>query len=102
LVQCWCFVFHFQRIDYPLIDPFVEKEPPPEKSVSHKPQKNKQNGGPGSFVPHAGLDLYDPPYERNRLPQVDTLVQEFNEFGVSERHPASFPVSIFHFHCPSG
>ena len=120
-----------------MIDSFVEKEPPPEKKVSHKPHKNKQYGGPGSFVPSgepsstqvsssriasanflnnhsrrssdvipipsslrassslAGLDLYDPPYERNR--QMDTLVREFNEFGVSEHHPASFPVSIFFF-----
>lgn len=138
MVQCWCFVFHYERIDYPLIDSFVEKEPPPEKKVSQKPRKNKQYGGPGSFVPSgepsssqvsssrissanllnnhprrssdvipipsslrassslAGLDLYDPPYERNRLSQMDTLVREFNEFGVSE-HPASFPVSMFFF-----
>jgi hypothetical protein len=115
-------------IDYPLIDSFVEKEPPPEKKVSHKPHKNKQYGGPGSFVPSGepssgqvsssriasasflnnhsrrssdvipipsslrasssltGLDLYVPPYERNRPPQIDTLVREFNEFGVSEHH----------------
>ena len=85
-----------------MIDPFVEKEPPPEKRVSQKPHKNKQSVGAGSFVPHAGLDLYVPPYERNRLPQMDTLVRDFNEFGVSERHPASFPVSFFYFHCLSG
>ena len=125
-------------VDYPLIDSFVEKEPPPEKKVARKPQKNKQYGGPGSFVPSgessssqvsssriasasflnnnsrrisdvipipsslrassslAGLDLYVPPYERDRRPQMDALVREFNEFGVSEHHhPASFPVSIF-------
>ena len=92
----------FQRIDYPLIDSFVEKEPPPEKKVSQKSHKNKQYGGSGSFVPPAGLDLYVPPYEKNRPPQTDTLVRDFNEFGVSERHPASFAVSIFHFHCLSG
>jgi hypothetical protein len=85
-----------------LIDSFVEKEPAPEKRVTHKPHKNKQYSGSASFVPPAGLELYVPPYERNRAPPMDNLVKEFNEFGVSERHPASFPVSIFLFHCISG
>lgn len=115
----------------------LKKEPPPEKKVSHKPSKNKQYGGPGSFVPSgeasptqvlsskitsasvlhsqsrqssdvipsslrassslAGLDLYVPPYERSRHPHMDTLVQEFNEFGVSEHHRESVPVSISSF-----
>jgi neural Wiskott-Aldrich syndrome protein len=51
----------------------------------------------------AGLDLYVPPYERSRRPQMDTLTREFNEFGVSEHHySASFPVSLsFNFICLS-
>ncbi|KDR83529.1 hypothetical protein GALMADRAFT_649948 [Galerina marginata CBS 339.88] len=41
----------------------------------------------------ANLDLYVPPYERNRNPQLDHLAQEFSEFGVSAqpRRRESFP-----------
>ena len=135
LVQCWCFVSFTCWLSW-LIH-LLKKEPPPEKKVSHKPSKNKQYGGPGSFVPSgeasptqvlsskitsasvlhsqsrqssdvipsslrassslAGLDLYVPPYERSRHPHMDTLVQEFNEFGVSEHHRESVPVSISSF-----
>ncbi|KAF8803710.1 hypothetical protein BYT27DRAFT_7108876 [Phlegmacium glaucopus] len=113
---------------------FWSNEPAPEKKDSQKPSKNKQYGGPGSFVPSgepsssqgsriasasvlynhsrhssdaipsslrpsgslAGLDLYVPPYERNRHSRIDTLAQEFNEFGVSEHHHReSFPPASY-------
>ncbi|KAF5388211.1 hypothetical protein D9615_000220 [Tricholomella constricta] len=40
----------------------------------------------------AKLDLYVPPYERNKISPVDKLANEFNEFGVSDhRRRDSFP-----------
>ncbi|KAH9482869.1 Ingression protein fic1 [Psilocybe cubensis] len=101
---------------------FWSNEPPPEKKITPKPPKNnKQYGGPGSFVPlgdqpiseqsrisgtatvipsslrasssAANLDLYVPPYERNKNAPLDKLAQEFSEFGVSSqsRRRETFP-----------
>ncbi|KAG5648671.1 hypothetical protein DXG03_000017 [Asterophora parasitica] len=39
----------------------------------------------------AKLDLYVPPYERNKASPVDKLANEFNEFGVSDLRRESFP-----------
>ena len=42
----------------------------------------------------ANLDLYVPPYERNRNTQMDNITQGFSEFGVSApRRRESFPVA---------
>ena len=109
-------------VNYPLIDLSIDKEPPPQKPPKNKgPGSFVPSREPSStriastsvltnrlrqssdVIPSSlrsssslgGLDLYVPPYERNRRPQIDTLVREFNEFGVSGHHySASFPVSI--------
>lgn len=90
-------------------DVFIQ-EPPPEKKVAQKPAKNnKQYGGPGMFIPQGERhparstslsggpgpsDLYVAPYEqRPQQTSVDSLAQEFSEFGVGRRRE-SFPVSV--------
>ncbi|TFK29310.1 hypothetical protein FA15DRAFT_632252 [Coprinopsis marcescibilis] len=96
---------------------FWSNEPPPEKKVTPKPTKNnRQYGGPGSFIPSgervpgqhlsrtasasAGYpstgppDLYVAPYEQHNQRQlVDSLAQDFGEFGINHGHHRreSFP-----------
>lgn len=85
------------------------QEPPPEKKPTQKPGKNnKQYGGPGMFIPQGERhpsrstslsggpgpsDLYVAPYEQPpQQTSVDSLTQEFGEFGVTRRRE-SYPVS---------
>ncbi|TEB35493.1 hypothetical protein FA13DRAFT_1728302 [Coprinellus micaceus] len=98
---------------------FWSNEPPPEKKVAQKPAKNnKQYGGPGMFIPQGERhpsgstslsggpgpsDLYVAPYEqRPQQSSVDSLAQEFSEFGVGRRRESFPPVHGTYSHPAAG
>ncbi|KAF8076197.1 hypothetical protein FPV67DRAFT_1617778 [Lyophyllum atratum] len=48
----------------------------------------------------AKLDLYVPPYERNKISPVDKIADEFREFGLSDhRRRESFPLGLSLHRC---
>ncbi|KAG6855039.1 hypothetical protein C0991_005968 [Blastosporella zonata] len=70
---------------------FWSNEPVPEKKVTPKPAKNKQYGGPGSFVPSVGESPSGP---SNGVSHPSSIVSTDNGYDHPRKNSDSIPASL--------